>query len=58
MDIKEITLLGQNVNSYMKSENEKNNFDYNNTIINITKDDIINLDTGKLSEKLDEKKIK
>ncbi len=56
MDIKEITLLGQNVNSYMKSENEKNNFDYNNTIINITKDDIINLDTGKLSEKLDEKK--
>lgn len=41
---KEITLLGQNVNSYMRSENEKNNFDYNNTNMNINKEDIINLE--------------
>ncbi len=40
---KEVTLLGQNVNSYMRSENEKNKFDYKNTDMNITKEDILKL---------------
>ena len=40
---KEITLLGQNVNSYMRSENEKNKFDYTNTNMNITKEDMLTL---------------
>ena len=44
---KEVTLLGQNVNSYMRSENEKNGFDYKNismnTSLDVTKDDVANL---------------
>jgi len=42
---KEITLLGQNVNSYMKSENI-NNQNMRNKDMNITKDDIINLSSA------------
>ena len=41
---KEITLLGQNVNSYMRSENEREGYDYKNTKMNITKEDILNID--------------
>ena len=41
---KEITLLGQNVNSYMRSENEREGYDYKNTKMNIAKEDILNID--------------
>ena len=50
---KEITLLGQNVNSYMRSENEKNSYDYKNTKMDIGVEDIINL--NELNEELKEK---
>jgi len=51
---KEITLLGQNVNSYMRSENEKCGFDYKNTSMNITKNDVANLCSHEeLKEKFD-----
>ena len=44
---KEVTLLGQNVNSYMRSENEREGYDYGNTEMNITKEDILNLENEK-----------
>ena len=49
---KGVTLLGQNVNSYMRSENEREGYDYKNTEMNITKEDIMNIDNEK--DKIDE----
>ncbi len=49
---KEVTLLGQNVNSYMRSENEREGYDYKNTEMNITKEDVMNIDNEK--DKIDE----
>lgn len=43
---REITLLGQNVNSYMKSENEKNGYNYTHTNMSINRIDIINLSSN------------